>query len=39
MGRVVATEIIELGVFLTGIFLESIVDRFTRQARRLYVRP
>jgi hypothetical protein len=40
LDRIVATKIIDLGVFPAGIFLAVIFDRFDRQARkRLRVRP
>ena len=40
MGRIVATKLTDLGVFLAGISLAVIFDRVDRQARkRLRVRP
>jgi hypothetical protein len=40
VGRIVATKIIDLGIFLTGIFLAVIFDGVDRQARKRFgVRP
>jgi hypothetical protein len=40
VGRLVATRIIDLGIFVTGTFLALIFDGVDRQARkRLRVRP
>jgi hypothetical protein len=40
VGRLVAAKIIDLGVFLAGIFLAVIFDGVDREARkRLRVRP
>jgi hypothetical protein len=40
VGRLVATEIIDLGFFVTGTFLAVIFDGIDRQARkRLRVKP
>ena len=40
MGRIVATKIIDLGIFVAGIFVAVIFDGLDRHARkRLRVRP
>ena len=36
MGRIVATKIIDLGIFVTGIFLAVIFDRFDRHTRKRF---